>query len=242
MPRAASVAARAAAPARTAPARRKAARPATARAHGASARTAAAPRRAIRVVPRGGARPAAAALGAGVLDRLLRGRIWIACIATLLAGVVFLNVSLLEMNRGITQDAERAAELRRDNAELRLRVAELASSERIQAAAAARGFVLPAPGDVHYLERRRGDGRRAAALITEPSGTPSPAPQPQSALPQGQARSQAQAQPQTQAQPQAQTQAPATAQPQQQATPPAQTQAQPLAGAGGAEAQVVETP
>src|ERR671929_166822 len=36
-----------------------------------------------------------------VLDRVLRGRTWIGVVAALLAGIVFLNVSVLELNRGI---------------------------------------------------------------------------------------------------------------------------------------------
>lgn len=142
-------------------------------------------RRAIRVVPRGGAgtRPAAA-LGTSLLDRLLRGRAWIAFVGVLLVGVVFVNVSLLEMNRGITRATERASALKRENADLRLRVARLASSERIQRAAAERGFVLPAPGDVRYLRADRGaDARQAARRIAPPSGGDAPPAQPQAGAP-----------------------------------------------------------
>ena len=228
MPRAASAAAR------TAPApRRRSAEPA--RRPARHARPAAVPRKAIRVVPRGGARPAAAVIGAGVLDRLLRGRAWIACIGALLAGVVFLNVSLLEINRGITQKAERTAELKRDNAQLRLRVAGLASSERIQETAAARGFVLPAPADIDYLKPGRGDAAEAAERITVPSGTPAPAPQPQTE-PTAEAT-----QPQTapeaqQAPPAAQQQAPVAQ------TPSPEAEAPPAAGTGAQQAPAPGAP
>src|SRR5947208_2024911 len=51
---------------------------------------------------------------AGVLlDRLLRGRLWVGCIGLLLAGIVFLNVSLLELNQEIAHTGARAARTRR---------------------------------------------------------------------------------------------------------------------------------
>lgn len=150
----------------------------------------AAPRTRLRIVRRGrvAARPAAA----GLLDRLVRGPGWIALVGVLLAGLVFFNVSLLEVNRGITRHSERAAELRRANAELRLRVAKLASSERIQRAAAARGFVLPAPGEVRYLRADPARDARLAARRIEPppqapavaQQAPAPAEQPAPVAPQ----------------------------------------------------------
>jgi cell division protein FtsL len=109
---------------------------------------------------------------ARVLDALLSGRGWIALIGVLLVGIVFFNVDLLQMNRDIAKNAERASALKRENARLRLDVARLASSERIQEAAAKLGLVLPAPGEVRYLKARPVlDARRAAKRITEPNST-----------------------------------------------------------------------
>jgi cell division protein FtsL len=109
---------------------------------------------------------------ARVLDALLSGRGWIALIGVLLAGIVFFNVDLLKMNRDIALDAERASTLKRENARLRLEVARLASSERIQEAAAGLGLLLPAPGEVRYLKAHPSvDARRAATRITEPDAT-----------------------------------------------------------------------
>src|SRR5947209_5396759 len=89
--------------------------------------------------------------GAAALDRLLRGRGWVMLIAALLAGIVFLNVSVLELNRGIATTTSRAAQLEAQNSQLRSRLATVASAEAIQRAAEARGFVLPEPGDIGYL-------------------------------------------------------------------------------------------
>jgi cell division protein FtsL len=112
---------------------------------------------------------------AGLLDALLAGRGWIALIGVLLAGIVFFNVDLLQMNRDIARDAEKASALGRENARLRLTLARLGSSERIQEAAAGLGLVLPAPGEVRYLKARPAvDARRAAKRITEPNDSLAP--------------------------------------------------------------------
>jgi len=102
---------------------------------------------------------------APVVDRSLRGRAWVALVGLLLTGVVFLNVSLLELNSGIARTDARAADLRRENAVLRMRVARLGSSERIQRAAAGRGFVPARPGQVGYLRPHKGDAARAARAL-----------------------------------------------------------------------------
>ena len=112
------------------------------------------------------------ARGARVLDALLTGRACIAVVGLLLAGIVFFNVDLLQMNREITQMADRAAQLKRENARLRLDVARLASSERIQETAAGLGLVLPAPGEVRYLESRPlRDAKNASKRITAPNAS-----------------------------------------------------------------------
>ncbi len=110
---------------------------------------------------------------ASMLDRLLRGRTWILVVGGLLAGIVFFNVGVLDLNRDIARTAERNAELGRENGRLRLRVAHLGSSERIQRAAAARGLVLPQPGAITYLRADPSvDGQRAAERIAVSASGP----------------------------------------------------------------------
>ena len=160
----------------TAPRREAApARKSAARAQPAPARTTAPSRRVS-----GRARPAASAAlprGARVLDALLTGRIWIGLIGVLLAGIVFFNVDLLQMNRDITQMAEKATQLKRQNDRLRHDYARLASSERIQEAAAALGLVYPAAGEVRYLESKpKLDAHNASKRIIAPSEAATPEP------------------------------------------------------------------
>src|SRR3954468_9612792 len=115
-----------------------------------------------------------------ILDRLLRGPAYIAVIGILLAGIVFFNVDVLELNHGIASTDTRSTQLKRENAALTLQLAKLGSSERIQRMALQRGLVLPQPGDVRYLRASREDAAHALRAMTAPdppgAGAAIPAP------------------------------------------------------------------
>jgi hypothetical protein len=114
---------------------------------------------------------------ARVLDRLVRGRVWIAIMAIGLIGIVFMQVSLLKLNAGISRAVTAADTFDRQNSSLREDISKLDSGERIQSVAAKLGMVTPAAGDVHYLDGRGADGARAAAAIKPPDPvTPTAAP------------------------------------------------------------------
>jgi cell division protein FtsL len=128
------------------------------------------------------ARTAPVPRGAALLDAILHGRIWIGIVFALLAGIVFFNVDLLQMNREIAATAGKVSEVKRENSRLRGELARLGSSERIQQVAAERGLVLPAPAEVRYLKSnptadakqaaKRLASRQAAALPPATSTTP----------------------------------------------------------------------
>jgi cell division protein FtsL len=119
--------------------------------------------------------PALGPAAAGLLDRLLRGRVWVFLIGTLLVGIVFFNVDVLRLNRTIATTTEKATTLKQENARLVLEQARLASSERIQTEAARIGMVLPAPGDVGYLKSHlTRDARHAAQRMVPPNPVPPP--------------------------------------------------------------------
>jgi cytoskeletal protein RodZ len=105
---------------------------------------------------------------ARLLDRLVRGRAWIALMAIGLIGIVFMQVSLLKLNAGISRAVTAADTFDRQNSSLREDISKLDSGERIQAVAAKLGMVTPAAGDVHYLDGRGADAARAAAAIKPP--------------------------------------------------------------------------
>jgi hypothetical protein len=98
-----------------------------------------------------------------MLDRLLRGRIWIGFLCVLLIGLVGLNVSLLKLNAAAGRNAELAKKLRVENADLRGRVSRLGSGGRLQDAAGQLGLVMPTAGSVHYLTANPAVDARLAA-------------------------------------------------------------------------------
>lgn len=103
------------------------------------------------------------------LERIIRGRAWIAILAVGLIGIVFMQVSMLRMNAGIGRDVDQATRLERDNAAMRATLSELTSGDRIEAQAAKLGFVLPPAGAARFLSARRFDPARALSNIQPPS-------------------------------------------------------------------------
>ena len=120
------------------------------------------------------------ALGAGLralpdhrlLDTLLRSRAWIWLLGIALGGIVFMQVSLLQMNAGIGSAVAQSTELEHLNALLSEQVAALSSGERIQMEAERLGLVSPDAGDVGFVDPRGSlDARRAVDNMTPPSDT-----------------------------------------------------------------------
>src|SRR4051812_49291398 len=109
------------------------------------------------------------------LDRLLRGRVWIALLALGLMGIVFIQVSMLRLNAGISRAITSAETLHRQNATLRGDISKLDSSDRIADAAKTFGMIQPAAGSVRYLDARRAD---AAAAPPPPPAPPRGRPPP----------------------------------------------------------------
>ena len=186
-------------------------------------------------VPRGGAVAVTPPLGlrlarrggrivdARFLDRLLRGRVWIGLLAVGLMGIVFIQVSMLRLNAGISRAITSAETLSHQNASLRANISQLDSGERIADSAGALGMVQPAAGSVNYLDARKGDARAAAQAIRPPRKDATGASASAAAAPT-QATTTAQAAPAT-AQPQAQAATAAPAATTTQTTPPAAAQA-----------------
>jgi cell division protein FtsB len=102
------------------------------------------------------------------LDTLLRSRAWIWLIGLLLGGIVAMQVSLLKLNTGISRAVQSSATLERQNADLEAQVARLSSGERIRAAAADLGLVMPDTPPT-YLRSRDSDAERAARRMGPPS-------------------------------------------------------------------------
>ncbi len=86
-----------------------------------------------------------------LLDRLIRGRIWIGLIGFALMSIVAMQVGMLKLNRGIAADFQRAQTLSRENSLIGAQVSALEASERIRALAAQHGMVPAPAGAVRYL-------------------------------------------------------------------------------------------
>ncbi len=112
---------------------------------------------------------AAALADARLLDRLIRGRAWIAVIGVMLMGLVFVQVSMLQLNTGISRDVATAAQLERSNQNLRNTVSELGAGDRIATAAQKLGMVMPTAGEVHYLQAGRTSTDAAVRGISAPA-------------------------------------------------------------------------
>jgi cell division protein FtsL len=97
-----------------------------------------------------------------IVERLTRGRLWIALIACLLLGLVAMQVALLKLNAGIGRAVQQGANLERRNGELRAEISRMGSEERIQAMGAKLGLIMPDAGHVTYLAARPGQDPPAA--------------------------------------------------------------------------------
>ncbi len=133
-------------------------------------------RRAVTTAPR----PVALRLAAAVhtvaehrwLDRVVRGRAWIAILGVGLIGIVFMQVSMLRLNAGIGRAIEQSSTLERQNAALQASVSQLSSGERIASAAGKLGFVLPPGGSTRFLDARDTNLRKAIGGIERPGSRP----------------------------------------------------------------------
>ena len=113
---------------------------------------------------------------ARMLDRLVRGRVWLGIVAVALLGIVFMQVSLLRLNASVGTAVTKADTLERANSGLRGDISKLDSGERIQDVAAKLGMVMPPAGDVHFLDARGANAALASTSITAPDPVKDPAP------------------------------------------------------------------
>ena len=104
------------------------------------------------------------------LERLVRGRAWIAIVATALLGIVGMQVALLRLGAQIGNETTAVNALTAQNETARTENAVLEAGHRLTSAARDLGMVYPAPGAVTYLAVNTGDALRAVHEMTAPSG------------------------------------------------------------------------
>ena len=94
------------------------------------------------------ARPRA---GTRVRTRARGGILWIAIGGILLAGVVFVNVAVLQLNLRLDSANAERSKLLAENAALQTEYSRLVSSPRVNAAAAKQGLVYKDPSQYGYV-------------------------------------------------------------------------------------------
>jgi cell division protein FtsL len=101
-----------------------------------------------------------------LLDRLIRGRVWIGLVAFALIGIVTLQLGLLKLNGGIGRALEHEALLQRENASLSIENSELAAGTRVEKGAAKLGMAFVPAGALRFLSAGgHGDAGKAAASL-----------------------------------------------------------------------------
>ena len=103
-----------------------------------------------------------------LLDRLIRGRLWIGIVAFALIGIVTLQLGLLKLNSGIGRALEKESLLQRENAALSIEDSELAGGSRVESQAGRLGMRLTGVGAlVFHDSHARSDVPHAAAALQE---------------------------------------------------------------------------
>jgi hypothetical protein len=104
-----------------------------------------------------------------LLDRLVRGRLWIGLLAFALIGIVAMQLMVLKLNTGIGATLAREAALQRSNAQLGIEAATGSGEGRIEPLAAATGMTFAPSGSVHFVaSSSANDIARAAAVLAAP--------------------------------------------------------------------------
>jgi hypothetical protein len=111
-----------------------------------------------------------------LLDRLIRGRIWIALVAFALIGIVTLQLGLLKLNAGIGHTLARETSLQRENAALSIENSEMAAGDLVESGAARLGMEMVPVAALRFLTARpHADASSGAAALSSPvTSTSSP--------------------------------------------------------------------
>jgi hypothetical protein len=104
-----------------------------------------------------------------LLDRLIRGRVWIGVIAFALIGIVTMQLVLLKLNAGIGRSLVRETLLQRENATMSAENSEVAAGEQVEVQAEHAGMELIPEGALRFLTAHpASDVSKAAAALSAP--------------------------------------------------------------------------
>ncbi|MFI5004456.1 MAG: hypothetical protein ACHQE6_05520 [Solirubrobacterales bacterium] len=95
---------------------------------------------------------------------------WIGLVAFALIGIVAMQLWVVKLGVGIGRALEHAALLQRENSTLAIEDSALASGERVERLAVAKGMVPAPPGALHFDPLRGAlDARLAVAALARPT-------------------------------------------------------------------------
>jgi hypothetical protein len=103
-----------------------------------------------------------------LLDRLVRGRVWIPLLGVMLGGIVAMQVELLKLTATTGRSVELASALQSRNEILRAQVAADSAPGRIERLGLRMGMIMPGPEAITFLKARSVSPGRAASLIRPP--------------------------------------------------------------------------
>jgi cell division protein FtsL len=104
-----------------------------------------------------------------LLDRLIRGRSWIAIVAFALIGIVTMQLVLLKLNAGVGRSLVSEAALQRENAALSIENSELAAGGRVESSAVRLSMEVVPMGALRFLTTNpQADLRHGAEALNTP--------------------------------------------------------------------------
>jgi hypothetical protein len=108
-------------------------------------------------------------LDAPFLDRLIRGRAWIALVGFALLGIVAMQVAILRLGASIGRSVSQIEQLTQQNETAATAIAGLQPGQNVAVEASALGMVYPPDDNIDYLRYNAGDAALAAASIGPPT-------------------------------------------------------------------------
>jgi hypothetical protein len=101
----------------------------------------------------------------GLLDRLIRGRLWIGLVAFALIGIVAMQLVVLRLNTEVGKGLERKANLQREISSLQVAMSTLTAAEHVQSEAQRHGMQAATSDVSQFLTTNPADVASAARLL-----------------------------------------------------------------------------
>jgi hypothetical protein len=100
-----------------------------------------------------------------LLDRMIRGRVWIGFVAFALIGIVTMQLLVLKLNTGIGHALVQQSRLQRENAAMSIENSTAAAGENIEPEANRKGMQVAPVGAIGFVTVTKADIAHAAAAL-----------------------------------------------------------------------------